>query len=105
LVPRVREGSEAQACDSRFLGQHTSEMHRRIIYFDRSFVMSKQWEYDIQSLPTAGQPGQQQLAVMNQLGKDGWELAHIVGQSYIFKREKVDGTDKKPRRGLTVTNQ
>lgn len=52
--------------------------------------MSKKWEYDIQSLPTTGQPGQQQLAVLNQLGKDGWELIHIVGQSYFFKREKVE---------------
>jgi hypothetical protein len=58
--------------------------------FYRSSVMSKQWEYNIQSLPTVGQPGQQELAVLNQLGKDGWELIHIVGQSYIFKREKID---------------
>jgi hypothetical protein len=35
--------------------------------------MHTKWEYDIQTLPVENQV----RVVLNQLGKDGWELIHV----------------------------
>jgi hypothetical protein len=51
--------------------------------------MTTKWEYDIQPLPTAGQPTTHTLkATLNRLGDDGWELFHIDQPNYYFKRKK-----------------
>jgi hypothetical protein len=54
--------------------------------------MHTKWEYNIQSLPVA----EHVPAVLNQLGSDGWELIQIEGQSYFFKRERVEDPRAKP---------
>jgi hypothetical protein len=49
-------------------------------------AMHTKWEYEIQSFPVESQV----RAALNQLGKDGWELIHIDGTNYFFKRERLD---------------
>ena len=61
--------------------------------------MHTKWEYDIQSLPIESQV----RAVLNQLGKDGWELIHIDGTTYVFKRERLE--DPRATSGTKYTRE
>jgi hypothetical protein len=46
--------------------------------------MNKQWEYTIQSIP---KPDDLVFALDKQ-GEAGWELIHVSGTTFYFKREK-----------------
>ena len=46
--------------------------------------MNKKWEYEIQDVPKGGQA----TDVLNKLSEQGWELIHVIGDRYYFKREK-----------------
>jgi hypothetical protein len=70
-----------------FVGAALSPWHAALLAQEKS-AAAVLWEYQVLSKQKVIDLGQKDLAAgLNQLGRDGWELAAIDGD-YIFKRSK-----------------